>query len=63
MGSVQAVESLVEGAVRRMGRVDILVNNAGMEKQRPLLEVTEEDCDRVLAVNLKARVLREARRS
>ncbi len=33
--------------------VDLLVNNAGMEKRAPFLEVSEEDYDQVLAVNLK----------
>lgn len=40
-------------AVQEIGPIDILVNNAGIEKRAPLLEVEEEDYDRVLAVNLK----------
>jgi len=33
--------------------LDLLVNNAGLEKRAPFLEVSEEDYDHVLAVNLK----------
>lgn len=41
--------------VERMGRpVDILVNNAGTTVRKPVLEQTDADWDRVLAVNLRA---------
>jgi NAD(P)-dependent dehydrogenase (short-subunit alcohol dehydrogenase family) len=36
------------------GRIDILVNNAGINIPKPALEVTEEDWDRVLEINLKS---------
>lgn len=46
------------GAVRReiaaRGPFDILLNNAGMNRIRPITEVTEEDYDAVLDLNLKA---------
>ena len=48
---------LVEETFRRIGedfgRIDILVNNAGVTRDKLLLQMTEEDFDRVLAVNLK----------
>lgn len=40
-----------------LGQVDILVNNAGIVSQKPLPEITEEDWDRMLAVNLKSAFL------
>ena len=43
---------LVEEAARAFGRLDILVNNAGIFQRRPVLEITPEDWERVLAVNL-----------
>ena len=43
--------------LEKWGRVDILVNNAGICKVTPLAEITEEDWDRVLAVNLKGTFL------
>ena len=48
-----SIETLVAKTVEEMGRVDILVNNAGVNIPRDALEVTEEDWDRVLDVNLK----------
>ncbi len=44
---------LVEEAVRQLGSLDILVNNAGIEKRSPFVEVSEQDYDTVLHVNLK----------
>ncbi len=43
----------VDRARSELGRIDILVNNAGINVPRPALEVTEEDWDRVLDVDLK----------
>jgi glucose 1-dehydrogenase len=48
-----AMREAFERAASVLGPVDILVNNAGIEKHAPVLEVTEADYDRVLAVNLK----------
>ncbi|WP_052888038.1 SDR family oxidoreductase [Thermogemmatispora carboxidivorans] len=45
--------ALVEQTVEHYGRLDILVNNAGMEIHHPFVDVTEEEFDRVLAVDLK----------
>jgi NAD(P)-dependent dehydrogenase (short-subunit alcohol dehydrogenase family) len=39
------------------GQLDILVNNAGIQTWKPLLELSEEDWDRVLATNLKGSFL------
>ena len=50
---LSSIDSLVERAIQEMGRVDILVNNAGVNIPRDALELTEEDWDRVLDVNLK----------
>ncbi|MCC7263544.1 MAG: glucose 1-dehydrogenase [Candidatus Latescibacteria bacterium] len=48
-----SIDAFVAGAVRELGRIDILVNNAGINTPRPALEVTEEEWDRILGVNLK----------
>ncbi len=50
---VAEVRRLIDQAVQRMGRLDILVNNSGVEKPADFWEVTEEDYDLVLGVNLK----------
>jgi NAD(P)-dependent dehydrogenase (short-subunit alcohol dehydrogenase family) len=47
------VEELVAEAVQRFGKLDILVNNAAIEVEEELAETTEEQLDRIIAVNLK----------
>ena len=47
------VERLVAAAVETSGRLDVMVNNAAIQVERELVETTEEELDRVLAVNLK----------
>ena len=42
---------------RELGQVQILVNNAGIAIRKSLYEITEQDWDRVLAVNLKSAFL------
>jgi meso-butanediol dehydrogenase/(S,S)-butanediol dehydrogenase/diacetyl reductase len=47
------VQRLVEETVKKFGRLDILFNNAGIGSVGNVLDVTEEDWDRHMAVNLK----------
>lgn len=42
-----------EEVLSRFGRIDILVNNAGISQPKTLLEISEEEWDRTIAVNLK----------
>lgn len=51
--SKDAVDLLVKQVVETFGKVDLLVNNAGRSARAPLLELAEEDWERVIAVNLK----------
>ena len=46
------IERAAGEIVERFGRVDVLVNNAGTCIHRPALEVTEEEWDQVINVNL-----------
>lgn len=48
-----AVAACVEKALKATGKIDILVNNAGIGGYRPFLEWSEEDYDRIMAVNTK----------
>jgi len=50
---VAEVERLFDETIRHLGRLDILVNNAGVMFNKPLAEVTEEEFDRIFAVNVK----------
>ncbi|MBV8216585.1 MAG: 3-oxoacyl-ACP reductase FabG [Verrucomicrobia bacterium] len=53
-GSVQHMFSTIE---TQLGPIDILINNAGIAPVRGLDDITEEDFDRTLAVNLKSAFL------
>lgn len=48
------VTRLVDSTLERFGTVDVLINNAGINIDRPLLELTEADWDRVVDTNMKA---------
>ena len=52
--SVESIRGAVETVFERHGRIDVLVNCIGIQREEPLLEVTEEAYDEVLRVNLKA---------
>ncbi|MBI4537235.1 MAG: SDR family oxidoreductase [candidate division NC10 bacterium] len=47
------VERMVQGAVQGYGRLDILVNNAGTGIRGDVLDLSEDDWDRVMDANLK----------
>ena len=47
------VEAVVARAVAVFGRIDILMNNAGILIHAPMLEMKEEDWDRIFSINVK----------
>ncbi|GCE08005.1 3-oxoacyl-ACP reductase [Dictyobacter aurantiacus] len=53
----EAVESAIQQAVDRFGRLDILVNNAGVTRDNLLFKMTDEDWDTVMNVHLKGAFL------
>jgi glucose 1-dehydrogenase len=54
VSNVAAIQTLVEKTVQAFGRLDIMVNNCGMEARKSLLETTEPQFDKVIAVDLKS---------
>jgi len=48
------IDRLVQKTVQEFGKLDILVNNAGIDLSKPLVEVSEEEWDAVMDVNLKS---------
>lgn len=51
------VDKLIGAALATFGRIDILINNAGVTHAADFLDLTEEDFDRVLRINLKSMFL------
>jgi glucose 1-dehydrogenase len=54
VSKVADLEKLVSTAVAQFGRVDIMVNNAGIETRTSVLDTSEAQYEKVLAVNLKS---------
>jgi NAD(P)-dependent dehydrogenase (short-subunit alcohol dehydrogenase family) len=50
-------EKIVEAAFAKIGKIDILVNNAGIAVRKNSLEITREEWDRVMAVNVSGMFL------
>ncbi len=54
--SAEKTRAMADAALRTYGRIDILVNNAALYsviKKKPFAEITAEEWDKVMAVNLK----------
>ncbi len=54
VSKVAELQKLITAAVEKFGRVDIMVNNAGVETRTSILDTTEEQYEKVLAINLKS---------
>jgi glucose 1-dehydrogenase len=54
VSQVAELQNLFVTAVKEFGRVDIMVNNAGVETRTSILDTTEAQYEKVLAVNLKS---------
>ncbi len=51
------VDAVFDEVVKQYGRLDILVNNAGIYQPKLALEITEEDWDRTIDIDLKGEFL------
>src|SRR5258708_11906459 len=52
VSNLKEVEAAFADAVRIMGGVDVLINNAGISIRHPFLDITPQEWETVLAVNL-----------
>src|SRR5215217_1937450 len=48
------VQAAIKAAVDRWGRIDVIVNDAAIMTFTPVLELAEDDWDKVMAVNLRS---------
>lgn len=54
VSDAKATRVVLDAIIAGHGRVDVLVNNAGITRDGLLLKMTEEDWDRVMAVNVRS---------
>ena len=47
-------KEIVDTVVKEWSRIDFLLNNAGKSMPKPMIEITEEEFDRTIAINLKS---------
>ena len=52
--NVSQTQEVIENVFKTYGQIDILVNNAGISRAKAFWDLTEEDWDQMLAVNVKA---------
>lgn len=57
VSNVVEVNQVFDEVVKQFGRLDILVNNAGIFAPKPALELTKEDWDKTININLKGEFL------
>jgi len=57
VSNAKNVDQVITEIVSQLGRLDILVNNAGIYAPKPALEMTEEEWDRTITINLKGEFL------
>jgi NAD(P)-dependent dehydrogenase (short-subunit alcohol dehydrogenase family) len=53
VGDVGDINRMIEGTVAEFGRLDVIVNNAGVTRRAYIMDLTEEDWDRIHRVNAK----------
>ena len=53
VSNFEHVKSSIDSVIEQFGKIDILVNNAGITKDKLLIQMSEEDFDDVISVNLK----------
>jgi glucose 1-dehydrogenase len=54
VSKIEDLERLIAATVKAFGRLDIMVNNAGVETRTSILDTTEAQYEKVMAINLKS---------
>src|ERR1700683_2929297 len=54
VSKIEDLQRMIDTAVSSFGRLDVMVNNAGIETRTSVLDTTEGQFDKVMAVNLKS---------
>jgi NAD(P)-dependent dehydrogenase (short-subunit alcohol dehydrogenase family) len=57
VASVKGAQQIIQTAINRFGRIDVLVNNAGINRRGTLVDLSEQDFDEIIAINLKGQFL------
>src|SRR5208282_1776421 len=57
VASKTGLQKLLADVLAKFGRVDILVNGAGVNSPTPFFDITEEEFDKIITVNLKGLIL------
>jgi NAD(P)-dependent dehydrogenase (short-subunit alcohol dehydrogenase family) len=53
VGDLKSIDQMVRGVVEAFGQIDVLVNNAGVTRRAYIMDLTEDDWDRIMRVNAK----------
>ena len=53
VGDLASIDGMASRVVDTFGQIDVLVNNAGVTRRAYLMDLTEEDWDRIMRVNAK----------
>jgi NAD(P)-dependent dehydrogenase (short-subunit alcohol dehydrogenase family) len=53
VGDLAAIDRMVRAVTATFGRIDVLVNNAGVTRRADIMDLTEQDWDRIMRVNAK----------
>ncbi|MFH1540617.1 MAG: 3-oxoacyl-[acyl-carrier-protein] reductase [Elusimicrobiota bacterium] len=53
VSSSQETEEMIKKTIEKFGKIDIMINNAGITRDNLLIRMSDDDWDKVIAINLK----------